>query len=607
MPGEAIPDPILPQPRANAYIVAPDGPSISIPVDQANEAHAHIINVDEIKAGESLTAELIWTDVKGAVSGKGLAPDAAIAHFYVAGTGPEARLVVKPGSQPGNAVIAVKSRTGTIRWSWHIWVTDYDPETETGQKSINGYVFMDRNLGAMSAEPALNNANGVIGNYYQWGRKDPFPSKSRGTAALTFTPVYDQYGWDKTWKSVSKTTMPQTIVEPFVVSSTNGTYLPKPETADPTKVWNKDGEKTAFDPCPPGWRVPVKDAYADLDLSLLPVINSGGANAGFYQEQCGFFPFTWNLNYAAIAAPHNNPAWNFTWTADAASNTLAYAFQNRPAAVGVSTNSTSFGFTVRCVRDWARGKLANEVRVLSVANTLSSGHPLDVAERTQTAFGIVPMTTVNFGPGKKVNAVFKYYSLGTLTDLIPQLEEHDIDVLYLAQGTAPTVDQAAEIKQWVDAGNNRVLIYTLEQAGTQTLTRAYCGFGHVLEAARPHTLVNDPQNADNQAIVVGGPFGAVAKTAFTNANSSGAISKTDAEAKGLVPLLLCANATNYYSLLYHPDWRVVFLGDQGFFRKDLSPGPLNANGSLTATTKGDYPLLMANLWAWIANTALKGR
>ena len=98
---------------------------------------------------------------------------------------------------PGNVVIAAFAEEGvtyenitvdenkcinnaTLLWSWNIWAAEgYDPEST----SINadGNVFMDRNLGAVisglgatgSYEPA-----GAVGNYYQWGRKDPFPTIS---------------------------------------------------------------------------------------------------------------------------------------------------------------------------------------------------------------------------------------------------------------------------------------------------------------------------------------------------------------------------------------------------------------------------------------------
>ena len=72
----------------------------------------------------------------------------------------------------GNAVIAVKDASGTILWSWHIWLTD-QPQGHTYNNGA--VVMMDRNLGATSATPG---DVGALGLLYQWGRKDPFLGSS---------------------------------------------------------------------------------------------------------------------------------------------------------------------------------------------------------------------------------------------------------------------------------------------------------------------------------------------------------------------------------------------------------------------------------------------
>lgn len=71
----------------------------------------------------------------------------------------------------------------TILWSWDIWAVEgYNPETS--KIDMEGYSVMDRNLGAIvglsDADAASNITNGVWvanaqGNYYEFGRKDPFP------------------------------------------------------------------------------------------------------------------------------------------------------------------------------------------------------------------------------------------------------------------------------------------------------------------------------------------------------------------------------------------------------------------------------------------------
>lgn len=66
----------------------------------------------------------------------------------------------------------------TMLWSWNIWaVKDYDMEADA--MTLGAYKIMGRNLGAIADGRDLNgNLEPVnaVGNFYQWGRKDPFPS-----------------------------------------------------------------------------------------------------------------------------------------------------------------------------------------------------------------------------------------------------------------------------------------------------------------------------------------------------------------------------------------------------------------------------------------------
>ena len=99
----------------------------------------------------------------------------------------------------GNGAIAAydgPDGTGNIVWSWHVWVTDYKPDTRGGEQvlepvnkrkllfSLNNasvLPMMDRNLGAMAgyvdeAPTSFVEMSKTNGFHYQWGRKDPFPS-----------------------------------------------------------------------------------------------------------------------------------------------------------------------------------------------------------------------------------------------------------------------------------------------------------------------------------------------------------------------------------------------------------------------------------------------
>lgn len=71
------------------------------------------------------------------------------------------------GEVEGNALISICDKSGSILWSWHIWVTDEQISTS----AANGLIWQDRNLGASSKNPDEVENRGLL---YQWGRKEPF-------------------------------------------------------------------------------------------------------------------------------------------------------------------------------------------------------------------------------------------------------------------------------------------------------------------------------------------------------------------------------------------------------------------------------------------------
>ena len=136
----------------------------------------------------------------------------------------------------GNALIAVKDANGTILWSWHIWVVDFDPNT-TQKTYDSGFVMMDRNLGATSVVPSSFPDYTAYGLYYQWGRKDPLVNSvcaPRDAIQLYGNDYIDDYNY-----------IEYTYANPTVF---------RDDWDGGTGLW-KD-EKTINDPCPAGWRVP---------------------------------------------------------------------------------------------------------------------------------------------------------------------------------------------------------------------------------------------------------------------------------------------------------------------------------------------------------------
>jgi hypothetical protein len=139
-------------------------------------------------------------------------------------------------SQEGIVLVAAYDTndplTRKIIWSWTIWVVN-DPETfsqTAHQYHYNGYMFMDRNLGAASATGA--------GLYYQWGRKDP---------TIDTTPLAVPSDMDE----MKAAEYPRNF---FTSTASPYDWM---TTGQNNNLWTSiDGAKGPYDPCPFGWRVP---------------------------------------------------------------------------------------------------------------------------------------------------------------------------------------------------------------------------------------------------------------------------------------------------------------------------------------------------------------
>jgi hypothetical protein len=236
---------------ANSYIVKPGG-SITIKGVKGNSTE--VLDFDN--------AGLVWQDCKGMVKS-------------IAGNGAEGVVVVSLNEgKEGNAVVCAR-KGATIVWSWHLWVTDYDPEedpftwssTDTTGNVIATYTFMDRNLGAKSNEAKSSNSFGLL---YQWGRKDPFVGAGSGLESVVPVDMYDLEGnvleeraMDRPATTGTGNNLQLTIENPDLFLFAKGSQLPRDWYASLPKGQNNDlwggvsGVKTMFDPCPEGWTVPA--------------------------------------------------------------------------------------------------------------------------------------------------------------------------------------------------------------------------------------------------------------------------------------------------------------------------------------------------------------
>ena len=298
-------------------------------------------NSDE-SVGAVAKAEVLWeTDNTTTAPEVGaIIATVDFAEGYVAFSTPETL-------KPGNALIAVKDASDAILWSWHIWI----PATEVkvwDSEALCGAKMMDRNLGALVDTGASGDVDPLsIGLYYQWGRKDPFPGatafeKSPAGAAVAGT------AWTYHKELISTD---YSIAHPTEYASVPEVDAGVWNADDPQDLWNtEDNKKTVYDPCPPGYRVPLYD-------KSLPMW--AGTDEGFTFDgnrvSYGDFHFTvagyidcWSAGYSY--ANLRTHIWASKWY-DAERSTCAYFRLDKDPKYYAQKYHKAKAGSVRCVAE----------------------------------------------------------------------------------------------------------------------------------------------------------------------------------------------------------------------------------------------------------------
>lgn len=305
----------------------------------------------------------------------------------------------------GNALLAVYDASGQILWSWNIWALEgYD--ADAAARTVGRYTVMDRNLGAMAGREAMNTSDPreaawAIGNYYQWGRKDPFPAAATYAnggnignmewGLPTYTPIdelkrdcsaavwgaedmmFSNVAAQNAYGMAAQHGAGFTIDDAVEASVRNPyrwvTSGTDENSAAPYYMWMAQGsadmrdiewrylwgstdasssEKSIYDPCPPGWKVPTVDMYE----YLLGDVRKG--EYGVYSAACDLYvPFAGQRQAGFGGSRITGLTSGAIFLASASTTSQYYPFKgNYPGNTMASSNSyAGAGIQMRCVKE----------------------------------------------------------------------------------------------------------------------------------------------------------------------------------------------------------------------------------------------------------------
>lgn len=331
--------------------------------------------------GQAYTAELLWQDTQGLIAG--------VSYNKTTGLVKVSTRSGKAGNA-GNAVVCLKDGS-TVLWSWHVWVTDYNPDAIARVNAINtqnkayaasgvsgqlhtygptywgknpNKAIMDRNLGATAALYAPAGAADnypTYGLFYQWGRKDPFPKADVNVTGdlVGIQPAYDMSGGTTGNPTVvsGTVTVQQAIRNPQVFYCGSAPLFDW-SSSQYQDLWGNGAGKSVYDPCPEGWRVASNETWGDFNTTTFACpgwtvlalsggrLYSGGNGVKAWYPATGYY-------YGGDGMLRNvggsGSSWSYVPSATGYGCNLGFSFTN----VG-DQNSSHYkggGLSVRCIQE----------------------------------------------------------------------------------------------------------------------------------------------------------------------------------------------------------------------------------------------------------------
>ncbi len=303
-------------------------------------------NSSQSIGGTPATATIVWQTSKNLLKSVMLDGD-HISITTTADADDESKI------NKGNALVAVKDADEKILWSWHLWLTDYNPEEENITYP-DGSVMMDRNLGAKS--DGSDDAYNSYGLFYQWGRKEPLIMSDDATStsnastygALNTNVAFSTIDSDEETGNIDYVTkFPLRIIKGVKESGYDWLY-----SNHDASLWAAN--KTMYDPCPVGWKVPESKVWNGI-----AEMTDGEFEGGWYfniNGQTTFYPAAGRRSFSKGLLTNVNhdgtPYTGYYWSVNsAASNKSVGMYFNIDGIDAAQANYRAGGFQIRCVKE----------------------------------------------------------------------------------------------------------------------------------------------------------------------------------------------------------------------------------------------------------------
>ena len=268
---------------SNCYVISQKDTRYTIDVTHKGES-SETFSPDNV--------EVLWQSDRELVNYTSYYADKGTFTFFISHTDitDDNDNVIDSVTPDGNAVVAAYDSAGNIIWSWHIWITGSDVESTAITTSAG--VFMDRNLGAYHNSDGSTDTDDIFksyGLYYQWGRKDPFIrpvdynfSNNEDRTVYTGSGTTKRFSYVDAEKGSDVGTLEYTVKNPmsYVLGSADNDY-DWLYTSHDDNLWSSE-QKSIYDPCPRGWRIPDGNAFVGMDIDQSEDLSELGDIRGMY-------------------------------------------------------------------------------------------------------------------------------------------------------------------------------------------------------------------------------------------------------------------------------------------------------------------------------------